>query len=67
MRYVMNNLEQEMYNLIEQDGYNASIAVLARALIEHAHTMSDMGIKDKAVKSMQIVDLLKEIRDIIEE
>jgi hypothetical protein len=67
LKYVMNETEQKLYNMIEQDGISASITALVCALKEYGHTMSDMGIKDKANQAHEVADMLRDIRDVIEE
>lgn len=66
MEYVMNSVEKELFNLIDQEGVKAPIASTIRALIEYAHTMSDMGLKEKAIEAMNVSNSLKEIWDVIE-
>lgn len=67
MEYVMNQIEQDLFNLIEQDGCRAPIQVSIRAFIEYAHHMSDMGLKEKANLALEISEMLKDLRDVIEE
>ena len=67
MEYVMNQVEKELFDLIEQDGCTAPIQVTIRALIEYAHKMSDLGLKDQARKALEVSDILKDVRDSIEE
>ena len=67
LKYVMNETEQKLYDLIEQEGVKAPLTALVRALVEYGHTMSDMGIKDKAHEAHEVADMLRDVRDAIEE
>lgn len=67
LKYVMNETEQKLYDLIEQEGIKAPLTALVRALVEYGHTMSDMGIKDKAHEAHEVADMLRDVRDTLEE
>lgn len=67
IKYVMNETEQKLYDMIQQDGIKASISTLVRALTEHGHELSDMGIKQKASQAIDIAGILQDVRDSIEE
>lgn len=67
MEYVMNDLEKQLYKMIEQDGIKAALQPTIRALMEYAHTMSDMGIKERSHRAIDIAGILKDIRDNLEE
>lgn len=67
IKYVMNETEQKLYDMIEQEGIKASVSALVRVLKEYGHAMSDMGIKDKAHEAHEVADLLQDVRDVIEE
>lgn len=60
MDYVMNDLEKELYKLIADFGPQAPIEYTVRAMVELAHTMSDLGNKERAYKLMDVADVLKD-------
>lgn len=61
MEYVMNDLEKELYKLTADFGPREPVKYTIRAMIELAHTMSDLGHKDRANQLMDAADLLKEV------
>lgn len=67
MQYVMNDLEKGLYKLIEEDGFKTAIQALARACMEYGHSSSDLGLKERATEAFEVADLLKDVRDQIEE
>lgn len=67
MEYVMNDLEKELYKLIADEGARAPVQSTIRAMVEMAHTMSDLGLKERAQKLLTAIELLKEARAQIEE
>lgn len=67
MEYVMNDLEKELYKLVADEGCRAPVQYTIRAMIELAHTMSDLGLKERAQKVMAAADVLKEVQDKIED
>lgn len=67
LKYVMNELEQKLYDTIEQEGRKVALQALIRALIEHSHEASDMGLKEKSRSSYELADILQDVRDTIEE
>lgn len=67
MEYVLNDLEKELYKLTADEGTRAPVLCTIRAMIELAHTMSDLGLKERAQKLMVAAELLKEVRDKIED
>lgn len=61
MEYVLNDFEKEIYKLIADFGPQEPVKYTVRAMIELAHTMSDLGHKDRAIQLMDAADLLKEV------
>jgi hypothetical protein len=67
MEYVMNDLEKELYKLVADEGNRAPVQYTIRAMIELAHTMSDLDMKERAYKVLAAADVLKEVLDKIED
>ncbi len=67
MEYVMNDVEKGLLKMIEQDGVGAPIQAAVRALVEYAHSMSDMGLKDRAHEALEVADMLRDVRDSLDE
>ncbi len=67
LKYVMNETEQKLYDMIQQDGIKASISALVRALTEHGHDLSDIGAKQKANQAIDVAGILQDVRESIEE
>lgn len=65
MKYVMNDLEKELYKLIADFGPQEPVRYTIRAMVELAHTMSDLGHKERACQLMDAADLLKGVQDKI--
>ena len=61
----MNSAEQEMYNLINDYGAKSAVSTVIRALMERAHNMSDLGIKEEVCKALNAANLLKDVQDQI--
>jgi hypothetical protein len=67
LKYVMNETEQKLYDVIQQDGIKGALSVLVRALTEHGHNLSDMGIKYKASQAIDVAGIIQDVRDTLEE
>jgi len=67
MKYMMNNLEQQVFDMIEQDGIKATMTVFIRALTEYSHSMSDLGIKERAYAAISAIDKINSIRKDIKD
>lgn len=67
LHYIMSPLEKDLYDYIEAHGYKAAVAALTRACLEHADSMSDMGLKERAVSACRVVELLKDVQGEIDE
>ena len=67
MKYVMSETERKLYEMIEQDGFKTPLSSLIRVYIEYGHNMSDLGLKEKAIQAIEIADILKDVRDTIDE
>jgi hypothetical protein len=67
MQYVMNDLEKELYKLTADEGNRAPVKYTIRAMLELGHTMSDLGLAERARKVFAAADQLKELLDKIEE
>ena len=63
--YVMNDLEKELYKLIADFGPQAPVQYTVRAMVELAHTMSDLGNKERAHQLMDAADVLKDTLNLI--
>ena len=60
LKYVMNDVEKALYDIVEQEGPKASVKTLIRALIEYSHDMSDMGLKEKSREAYEMADILRD-------
>lgn len=67
MTYMMDDREKIMYALVHDQGVGETVQQIIRASIELAHTMSDLGLKERAITLMAAVENLKEVRDKIED
>lgn len=67
MEYVMNDREKIMYTLIHDQGVKETVLQMIRASIELGHTMSDLRVKERALKLMEAADALKESLDKIDD
>ncbi len=67
MEYVLNSVERELYKMVEQEGVKAPVAAVVRALVEYAHTMSDLGLKERAQEALEAADMLKDVREALDE
>jgi hypothetical protein len=67
MKYIMNDLEKEIYKLTADEGCRAPIQYTIRAMMELAHTMSDLELKERAQKVLTAIELLKDVVVRIEE
>jgi len=63
----MNAMEKQLLEMIEQDGGKTAVRALIRAFVEHGHAMSDLGLKEAAVKANNSASILKEVLVKIEE
>ncbi len=61
LKYVMNDVENALYKMVEQDGTRAPVSALIRALTEYSHAMSDLGLKEKSREAYEMADLLRDI------
>lgn len=64
---MMDDREKIMYALVHDQGVGETVQQAIRASIELAHTMSDLGLKERAIKLMAAAEILKEVRDKIED
>ncbi len=67
MEYVMNDREKILYVMVQDGGVKETVQQTIRATIELAHTYSDLGAKERAMKLMDAADVLKEILDKIDD
>lgn len=67
LKYVMNETEQKLYEMIKQDGIKAPLNTLIRAYVEFGHYGSDMGLREKAHAAFDVADILKDILTTIDE
>lgn len=65
MNYVMDDREKIMYALVHDQGVKETVSQTIRVTIELAHTMSDLGLKERAISLLNAAELLKGVRDKI--
>lgn len=61
LKYVMNDVEQALYKMIEQEGTKVPVRALIRALTEYSHNMSDLGLKEKSREAYEMADILRDV------
>jgi hypothetical protein len=60
-------LYKNLLDLIETFGVKAAVGTLAEALSDYADTMSDMGLKEKAVAASEASELLFKVEVVLRE
>ncbi len=60
-------LYKNLLDLIETFGVKTAVGMMAEALSDYADTMSDMGLKEKAVSASEASELLFKVEDVLRE